>query len=79
MKSAVKKFFVWAIDKQWSKGAKYMVMGYAKKSFVNILDWMYVRYDHITPGYLMQKQEEMQATYNVKDPIDILFDQNEMG
>ena len=44
MNRALKKIVVTAIDKQWIKVAKYMVMGYAKNSFVEMMDWMYVRY-----------------------------------
>ena len=50
-----------------------MVMGYVNKYFVGLMDWMYVRYGQITPGDLMQNQEEMQASYNVKDSIVIIF------
>ena len=56
-----------------------MVMGYTNNTFVEIMDWLYVQYRHITPGYLMQNQEEMQVKYNFNDPIEILFDQIEMG
>ena len=79
MNNSFKKIIVAAINKQWIKGAKDMVMGYANKSFVELMDWLYVRYDQIMPGYLMQNQENMKATYDVKDPIHILFDQIEMG
>ena len=79
MNSAIKKIAFAAIDGQWIKGEKYTVMGYANKSFVDLMDWMYVRYGQITPGEKMQNQEEMQATYNVKDPINILFYQIETG
>ena len=56
-----------------------MVMGYANKYFVELMDWLYVWYGQITPGDLMLNQEEMQATYNAEDPIEILFDQIETG
>ena len=75
MNSALKKIFVMAIDKKWTKGAKDMIMGYANKSFVELLEQMYVQYGQITPVFLMSNQEEMQATYNVEDTIYILFDQ----
>ena len=68
------KIVVAAIDKQWTKWAKDMVMGYARKPFVKIMDWMYIRYGQIIPGYLIRNQEKMQATYNVEDQTDILFD-----
>ena len=41
-----------------------MVMGYANKSFIDLMDWLYVRYGQITPGDLMQNQKDIQATYN---------------
>ena len=63
------------IEKQWMKWAKDMVMGYTNKSFVKLMDWLYVQYGHITPGDLVRNQEEMQATYRVDDPTNILFEQ----
>ena len=63
------------IEKQWMKWAKDMVMGYTNKSFVKLMDWLYVQYGHITPGDLVRNQEEMQATYRVDDPTDILSEQ----
>ena len=33
-----------AIKEQWIKGAKDMVMGYAKKNFAELVDWLYARY-----------------------------------
>ena len=56
-----------------------MVMGYANNYFVNMMEWMYAWCGQITPGDLMRNQEEMQATYNFQDPINILFDQIKMG
>ena len=55
-----------------------MMMGYAKNPFVELMDWMYVRYEKIKPGYLMQNKEEIQATYNVEYRFDILFYQIRM-
>ena len=57
--NALKKIVVADIDEQHIKGAKYMVMGYANKSFVEVMDCMYLRYGHITPGDLLQNQEDM--------------------
>ena len=54
MNSAQKKIIVAAIDNQWIKGENYMVMGHAKKSFIGFMDWIYVRYDQITPKDLMK-------------------------
>ena len=73
MDSYLKKIVVTAITKQWIKGAKYMVMGYAYNSFVELMNWLCIIYVKIMPGYLMQNQDEMQATYNTEDPINILF------
>ena len=56
-----------------------MVMGYANKSFVKRMDWLYIKYGHIIPGDLMRDQENIQTTYNVKDSIEILFFHIEMG
>ena len=50
-----------------------MVMGYAYNSFVELMNWLCIIYVKIMPGYLMQNQDEMQATYNTEDPINILF------
>ena len=56
-----------------------MVMEYSNKYFVELMDWLYVRHDQIKPRDLSRNQEETQATYNVKDPIGILFNQMDMG
>ena len=56
MNIALKKIFIAAIDNQWIKGTKYMVMGYSKKSFVELMDWLYVWYGQIMLGYLMKNQ-----------------------
>ena len=53
MNSALDKIVLTAIDNQWIKGEKDMVMLNSKKSFVELVDWIYVRYVQITPGYLM--------------------------
>ena len=39
-----------------------MVMGYANKSFVDLINGLYVQYGKITPGNLMGNQDKMQAT-----------------
>ena len=77
--SALKKTAVLDIDKQWIKGAKYMMIRYANKFFVELMDWLYIRYGQITPGYLIKKKEYTQATYNVEDPTKILFLNIETG
>ena len=57
MNRDLKKIVVADIDDQWIKGSKDMVMGYANRSFVELMDWLYLRYVHITPGYIMKNQE----------------------
>ena len=79
MNSYLNKIVIRAIDEQRIKGTKYMVMGYANKSFLELMDWLYVKYGHITAGDLLKNKEDMQATYTVKDPIELLFDQIETG
>ena len=66
MNSSLKKITVTVIDAQWIKGAKDMVMVYANNLFIKLTDWFYIRYIQITPKYLMNNQDEMQATYNVE-------------
>ena len=56
MNIALKKIFIAAIDDQWIKGTKYMVMGHSKRSFVELMDWLYVWYGQIMLGYLMKNQ-----------------------
>ena len=56
-----------------------MVMGYANKYFLELMGWLYIRYVQKRPKELMINQDEIQVTYNFKDPIEILFDQLEMG
>ena len=79
MNSALKKNSVAAINDQWIKGVIDMVMGYENKSFLYLMNWLYVSYVQIIPGDLISNQGEMQATYNVKYPIEILFVQMETG
>ena len=52
MNSALKKKTVAAINNQWIKGSKDMVMGYANKYFFKLMDWIYFRYGQIAPRYL---------------------------
>ena len=73
MNSSLRKIVVAAIDDQWLKGAKYLVMGYTNKTFVELFYWLYISYGHIKPVDLMNKQDTMQALYHVEDPIEILF------
>ena len=50
-------------------------MGYSNKFFIELKDWLYVRYGKIISVDLIPNQEETQASYKIKDPIEILFDQ----
>ena len=56
MNSSLKKILIADIDEQWIKGVNYMVMGYANKSFVNLMGCMYLRYAQITQGDLVWNQ-----------------------
>ena len=40
MNSSLKKIVVEAMDKQWTKRAKDMVMVYANNSSVELMDWL---------------------------------------
>ena len=61
MNRYLKKISVAAIYDQRIQGAKYMVIGYANKSFVELMDWIYVRYEQIIPRDLIRNQDEIQA------------------
>ena len=65
MNITLKKTVGAAINYQWTNGVKDMVMGYAKKSHIKLMDWIYIRYIKITPGYLMKNQDKIQVTYNI--------------
>ena len=56
-----------------------MVMGHTNKSFVKLMHWLYVRYIKMTRVDLMRNQNKMRATYNVKYPMEILFDKMDIG
>ena len=47
-----------AIDSQWVKGAKDMMLEYARMFFFKLMDWLYVRCIQITPGDLLRNQEK---------------------
>ena len=68
-----------AIDNQWLKGVKDFVMVYAKKTLVEVMDWLYICYRQIVPGKLMKNQDTMQASYHVEEPIKIIFYQFKTG
>ena len=74
MNSALNKIVVAAIDDQWNKGGKYIVMGWANKYFVELMYWIYLSYVQITPRDLMINQGKMKVTYSIEDPIEIPFD-----
>ena len=63
MNSAFNNIIVAAIGNQWVKGSKNIVVGYANKSFVELMEWIYVSYGQITPGYLMRNQEKIQRQH----------------
>ena len=46
-----------AIYNQWWKSAKYLVVGYKNKTFVELMYCLYIRYGRITPGELMKSQD----------------------
>ena len=77
--STLKKIVVAYINNQWIKGGKDMVMGHTNKSFVKLMHWLYVRYIKMTHVDLMRNQNKMRATYNVKYPMEILFDKMDIG
>ena len=79
MNSELKKMAVSAINNQWIKGAKNLVMGFANKTFMERMDWLYTCYGKITLIHLMKNQDKMQTSYHVEGPIEILFDQINMG
>ena len=56
MKSALTEIFIAAIDEKCTNGTKYTVMGYTNKSFVELMDWLHVRYGQVMPGYLIRNQ-----------------------
>ena len=66
MNIALNNIAVAAIYYQWIKETKDMVMGYAKKLFVEQMYWLYVGYGQIIPVDLINKQDTMQVTYHVK-------------
>ena len=43
MNSALKTIVFAAIDDQWIKEGKDMVMGYANKTFVELMGWIYIQ------------------------------------
>ena len=73
MNSYLKKIVVAIINNQWLNRAKDLTMGYAKNKFVDIMNWLYIRYRKFTHGYLMKNQDTMQTSYHVEELIQILF------
>ena len=74
MNSFLNKIVVVVINDQCIKREKDMVMGYANTLFVKLMDWLYVSHVQMTPGDMMKNQDAMLATYNVEEPIEIMFD-----
>ena len=62
MNSALKTVLVGAIKNQLLTGTKYLVVGYANKKFVELMDWLYICYGKINTGELMNNQDTMQAS-----------------
>ena len=79
MNSSLKKIVVTAINEQWLKGANKLLMGYADKTFLEQMDWLYIHYGKIMPRDLIKNQDMMPTLYHVEEPIEILFDQIETG
>ena len=79
MKRVLKKIVFTSTNNQWIKVENDVVIGYENKYLMKLMDWLRVQSSHITPEDLMCIQEEMQATYNVKDLIEIPFDQIKTG
>ena len=79
MNSALKKIVVAAMYDEWIKGQKYMVMVYANKYFMELRACLYGWYRQITPGDLTSNQDKIQATYNVEEPVEILFNHMKTG
>ena len=75
----LKKIFVTATDDKCLKGTKDMVMVYANKYFMELRACLYGWYRQITPGDLTSNQDKIQATYNVEEPVEILFNHMKTG
>ena len=79
MNSDLKKILVSEIDDQWLKGAKDLVMGYYNKTFVELVDCIYIHYGKTTPGYQMKNQDTMQTSHHIEETIEMLLYQIETG
>ena len=42
----LKKIVVAAINNQWLKGAKDLILEYANKTFLELMYWLYIHYRH---------------------------------
>ena len=76
---AMKNIMLDAIDNQWLKGVKYIIMRYVNKAFVELMCWLYILYRQITPEKLMKNQGRMHSLYHVDEPIKMLFNQIKTG
>ena len=77
--SDLNKMAVAAINDQCIKGAKNLIMGFAKNTLVEQMDWLYTCYGKITLRDLMKNQDKMQTSYHVEEAIEILFDEINTG
>ena len=68
MNIALNKIGVAAINDQWIKEEKDMVMSYTNKLFVELMDWLYVSYVQIMSWYLKKNQEKRKqcTTYKIQ-------------
>ena len=41
--------------------------------------WLYIRYGKVMPSEIMNNQGTMQSMYKIEDPVEIIFNQIEVG
>ena len=75
MNISAKKIVFASIEDQWLKGENDLVMGYANKTFVELMYWLYIHYGRITPVNLTKNKYTMQTSYHVKELTEIIFNQ----
>ena len=54
-----------------------MLIGYAKQTFLDLMDWLYICYGKIIHIYLIKNQDTMKTSYHVEELIEIIFDKIE--